>query len=125
MAGKKIAKIGRPHLGTVQRAREALQAKAEMYVELHAKAAQKAAQRGNSNPAQWALEHISALDSDGKEIRVVSSGVDRQVIEGGNRAPTINIGWIGSPGGAKSSTERIIDVSPLALPEPIDPSSDS
>jgi hypothetical protein len=108
--------------GSVERARAILQSKAEHYVALHAKAAEVAARRGNSNPAQWALEHISALDADGKEIRVVSSGVDRQVIDVGSRAPTINIGWVGSPGALQEPTERIIDVSPLALPEPVDPS---
>jgi hypothetical protein len=123
MAKSLDGKPGRPSFVNVQRAREALQARAQKYVDLHAKAAEKAASRGNANPAQWALEHISALDADGQEIRVVSSGVDRQVIDVGSRAPTINIGWVGSPGALQEPTERIIDVSPLALPEPIDPSS--
>ena len=43
----------------IQTAREALVAAAPSYVELHQKAAKKAAGRGDARPAQWALENLS------------------------------------------------------------------
>ena len=113
----KNRKVGRPIGATVERARAALQSRALEYVELHAQAAAIAAKRGNSNPAQWALQHIAAVDDRGKEIRPIGADIDRTVIEGGNRAPTINIGWISAPGSLPEPTAGIVDVTPLALPE--------
>jgi len=118
----KNRKIGRPIGATVQRAREVLQQHAARAAELVLEAAEVGAKRGNYNAAAWMLEHTSQT-IDGKEIRPIASGIDRQAIDSGNRAPTINIGWIGAPGGILEPTnDRIIDVSPLALPEPIDSS---
>jgi hypothetical protein len=115
----KSRKIGRPIGSTVLRAREALQAHAAEAAGLVVEAARVSAKRGNYTAAAWVLEHTSAI-VDGKEIRPIASGIDRQTVDTSNRALTVNVGWIGAPGGANSSTERIIDVAPiapLALPE--------
>lgn len=74
---------GTPAFVRVERAKLALQKKAELYVQIHEKAAKVAASKGNSAPAEWALSHITALDGEGKEQRVVSPSVDRQQIESG------------------------------------------
>lgn len=97
---------GMPVFARVSRAREALQKEAEAYVKLHKTAAQVAAKRGNSQPAQWALEHITAIDAGGKEIRPIGAGIDRQQTETGQKGPIINVGWIASPS------------APAALPGP-------
>jgi len=110
----KGTKVG-PVFARVQRARAALQAHAEDYVRLHKQAATVAARKGNSQPTQWALEHIAIVEN-GKEIRPIGSGVDRQQLDSGSKGPTINIGWIAAPGATQSLPDaNVIDV--LALPE--------
>jgi hypothetical protein len=85
---------GMPAFARVERARQALQERAKDYVDIHTKAAKVAASKGNATPAQWALEHISAIDAEGKEQRIISSGVDRQAVESGPKGLTVNVGWI-------------------------------
>jgi hypothetical protein len=85
---------GYPAGARIAAAREALQKRAEQYVDIHTKAAKVAASKGNATPAQWALEHISEIDAEGKEQRIISSGVDRQSVESGPKGLTVNVGWI-------------------------------
>jgi hypothetical protein len=62
----------------IRDARERLTSNAGLYVELHAKAATKAATRGDARPAQWALEHLS----EGNE----------RVVEPAPQAAAVNVG---------------------------------
>ena len=104
---------GLPAFARVARAREALANSAEEMVKLVKVAAKVAARKGNHAPAVWALEHIAAKDGEGKLVRPLESSVDRQVIDSGSRAPTINIGWIAAPGSAQAPALPIIDVKAL------------
>ena len=90
-----------PAFARVVRAREALQKEAESAVKLVKKAAAVAAKKGNHAPAAWMLEHTVAVNDEGKEIRPISSGIDRQQIEKGNGAPVINIGFLQAPNAPK------------------------
>ncbi len=83
-----------PVYARVTRAREALAAKAEAAVELMHHAATIAADKGNHAPTAWMLEHMSATDPKGNEVRPIASGIDRQALQDGPRGPTINIGWV-------------------------------
>lgn len=74
---------GRPSFERVERAREALQKHAETAAKLVVDAAKVAAKKGNHAPAAWVLEHVSAVNAEGKEIRPIASGIDRQQIEKG------------------------------------------
>ena len=119
MAYPKNRKPGRPLKGRLERARELLNAKASVAVELVTQAATVAAKRGNHSAAAWMLEHMSET-VDGKESRPIAGGIDRTVIESGSRAPTINIGWVAAPGALQAPTVQVVDVTPvepLALPE--------
>lgn len=73
----------------VVKARERLQAGAGTYVDLHMKAARNAAQMGDAKPAQWALEHIVAVDEKGKKERIVEPAKSE---DNGPRMPVVNIG---------------------------------
>lgn len=106
---------GMPAFARLVRTREALQKKADTYVKLHEKAAKVAASKGNSAPAEWALSHIAAVDEQGKEVRPIASGIDRQQIEKGNGAPVINIGFLTAPAPQKqlgAANVQVIDVTP-------------
>ena len=106
---------GYPAFSRVARAREALRQSAGEYVKLHKTAAKIAASKGNSAPAEWALEHISEIE-DGKEIRPIASGIDRQTIEAGSRAPTINIGWVIGPDTPQAQlppAPHVLDIKPI------------
>ncbi len=109
----------RPIGSTVQRAREALQAHAAEAAKLVVEAARVSAKRGNYTAAAWLLEHTSETTADGKEIRPIAAGIDRQQVEGGQRGLTVNVGWVGAPGALQADNGPIIDitpVAPLALP---------
>jgi hypothetical protein len=106
---------GVPVFARVERARDALAKKAELAVELVAQAATVAAKRGNHTGAAWMLEHIVAKNADGKEIRPIGGGVDRQQIEAGSRAPTINIGWV--VGAPDRPALPVVDVKALPVHE--------
>lgn len=110
---------GVPSWARVERAREALARKADEAVALVAQAAKVAAKKGNHAGAAWMLEHMVVKNAEGKDVRPIGSGVDRQVVESGSRAPTINIGWI-QPGAPVASLP-VIDV--RALPAHEDESS--
>jgi hypothetical protein len=62
----------------IRDARERLTSNAGLYVELHAKAATKAATRGDARPAQWALEHLS----EGSE----------RIVQPAPQAPAVQVG---------------------------------
>lgn len=85
-----------PPWARIERAKKALADKAEAAVKILETAAKVAASKGNHAPVAWMLEHMSAVDSEGKEVRPISSGIDRQSIEGGSRGTTINVGWVSS-----------------------------
>lgn len=74
----------------VIRARQRLQERAVLYADIHFQAAQVAATKGDAEPAQWALERITAPAENGKGVeRVVQplkSGEEQ------SRMPTVNIG---------------------------------
>jgi hypothetical protein len=81
-------------------------------VKLVEKAAKVAAEKGNHAPATWMLEHMSATDEQGKEIRPIAPGIDRQQIEAGSKAPTINIGWI-APSAPRVEVTEVVEVKQL------------
>ena len=66
--------------------------RAEQYVDLHFKAAARAAEKGIADPAQWALSHIAVLDEQGQEIRPIASSIDRQAAETSSSGTKIFIG---------------------------------
>lgn len=87
-------KRNRPLSANVERARQALLKHAETAAELVVEAAKVQAKRGGHTAAAWILEHTAEVDSQGKEIRPIAAGIDRQAVDSGNRLPTINIGFI-------------------------------
>lgn len=113
----------RTYFSRVQQARDKFNEKVDVYIELHEKAAQRASQRGDSRPAEWALSHIGELTEDGREIRPISSSIDKQAIESGSRAPQISIGFLiksdlGSAPAEVKVIEQPIEVKALeAAPE--------
>ncbi len=111
----KNRKVGRPIGSTVLRAREALQAHAAEAAKLVVEAARVSAKRGNYTAAAWLLEHTSET-VDGKEIRPIAPGIDRQQIESGSRGLTVNVGWVGAPGALQADNGPIIEVSPIETP---------
>lgn len=115
--GKPGRPKGLPSFHRVQAAKEILANSAATLARDVLRASKVAAKRGNHAPAVWALEHIAALDSAGKEVRPVASGIDRQVVDGGSRMPVINIGWV-----VKTDTPALPTVEVLALPDSSDPS---
>lgn len=76
----------------LERAREALQKETKNAVKLVVKAAEKAAEKGDAGPAQWILEHTSATDQDGHEIRPIAPSIDRKQLEQADSQPRILIG---------------------------------
>ena len=101
----------------VERAREALEAQAVTAVKLLGEAAKVAAKRGNHAPSAYILEHIAVMNEEGKEIRPIASGIDRQqAADTGSKGLTVNVGWI-TPTPAPSDLP-VIDV--RALPESTD-----
>jgi hypothetical protein len=115
-----MAKRGRPKglpsFFRVSRAKELLASRAEQLAKDVLKASKVASARGNHMPAVWALEHISVVDEAGKELRPIAPGIDRQQVEAGSRAPTINIGWVIAPG-----PQQALPVAPQqALPAVLD-----
>lgn len=116
---------GTPAFARVERARKALQEQAEFYVKQHKVATQVASKKGNSNPAEWALSHISAIDDRGKEQRIVAPSVDRQIAEAGSGI-VVQIGVLAHPQIASgvapkqlvSGEDRPIDASVISEDDP-------
>lgn len=102
----------------VERARELLAQSAVSAVQNLKTAAKVAAKKGNHAPSAYILEHIAVMSDEGKEVRPLASGIDRQSIDSGPRMPVINIGWIGSAPQPTTALEPVIDVK--ALPETTD-----
>ena len=82
----------RHYFGRVDLARKKMAERAEQYVDLHLKATRNAAERGNADPAQWALSHIAVLNEQGQEIRPIAGSVDRQAPEASSTGTKIFIG---------------------------------
>jgi hypothetical protein len=114
--GKPGRPRGMPTFHRVAKAKEILASKAAQLAKDVLKASRVASERGNHLPAVWALEHISVLGEDGKtELRPIAPGIDRQQLETGSRAPTINIGWVigpAAPIAALPPAQGIIEVEP-------------
>jgi hypothetical protein len=74
----------------VEDAKQRLQERASEYVDLHMDAAKKALEINEvgeaRKAAEWALEHISATDDQGKRVSIVESKASE------SNAPTIKIG---------------------------------
>lgn len=105
-------KRNRPISAGVIRAREALQKHADTAARLMVQAAKVQAKRGGHTAAAWILEHTAAVDEQGKEIRPIAPGIDRQQLESGSRAPTINIGWI-APAPPRVEVTEVVEVKQL------------
>lgn len=65
----------------VAEAKAEFERKARRYVRLHMEGAKKAAEKGDTRPVEWALEHIVALDDQGNEVRPIAPSVDRRQVE--------------------------------------------
>ena len=92
----------------IDNARSKLQSHADKYVDLHLDAAMSALANGDFDVARkgasWALENISATDSDGKTHRIV----DKQVSSANDHAPKVQIG-IAIGGLPKANLARSVD----------------
>jgi hypothetical protein len=85
---------GQPAFARVVKAREKLAQQADEAIDILKTAAKVAAAKGQHGPVAWMLEHMSAVDTDGKEVRPIASGIDRQAVESGPKGLTVNVGWI-------------------------------
>jgi hypothetical protein len=93
-------------IAAITTAREKLQQHAEKYVDVHAEVAARALARGAKGDyaearkaAEWALEHISATDGEGKTERVIERAT------AASTAPQIRIGI--SLGGMPNTTREL------------------
>lgn len=106
-----IAKALRKRKHTVacflHEAREKLQAGAPMAAEHVLRASAIAAMRGDAGPAQWILEHVSAKNGEGADVRVVDP--PKQQVQS-HQGVTVNIG-IGV-GSAQPAPSIDVQVSP-------------
>lgn len=113
-----VRPVGRPAgskaFQSVKRARELMAESSTLAVKLIKTAARVAASKGDSAPAEFLLKHTSVQDEKGKTVRPIATSVDKLEGDGGNRMPTINIGWI-SGAAPTPPAFPIIDVK--ALPE--------
>lgn len=73
----------------IRSAEEILQMHAPWYAAQHIKATAVAAASGNANPAQWALERLSARDETGAEVRVIEREPSQTALPAGL---TVNVG---------------------------------
>lgn len=102
-----------------------LQAQAEMQkrtkeaVDLVMKAARKAAEKGQSGPAEFVLTHAAGMH-EGKEIRPIAASIDKQQID--QRGSGVQI-LIGSAWGSPQPAIAVREVP--QLPEAIDAESEN
>jgi hypothetical protein len=98
----------RHYFSKAKEAKEKLAEKIETYVELHEKAARKAAERGDASPVQWLLAHAEVEDPDtGEKLRPIASSIDKQdsaQITG----PQINVGLV-LPGMQQLQPAQVIE----------------
>lgn len=80
----------RRHFRRVQQARSVLERESKAV----AKALIEKAKGGDRKAAQWVLEHVSAPDADGNEVRPIAAGIDKQGLPASDRdtGPRVLIG---------------------------------
>src|SRR4051812_27672178 len=82
----------KPRWKKVEEARNLLISKSKQIAQDLVTASEVAAKKGDSRPAEFLLTHITTVDDAGKEVRPLSSSIDKQLSDAGPTGPTINIG---------------------------------